>query len=527
MKKRLFCLLFAAALLVGAALPASAAASGELKGTASYVYATVKAPEVASVGGEWAVLGLARSGFEVPEAYYQDYYARVEAYVKDAKGVLHARKYTEYSRVIVALAAIGKDARDVAGYDLTKPLGDYEKTIWQGVNGPIWALIALDAAGYPMPQNPEAKTQATRQMYIDRILSCQCSDGGWSLSGASDPDVTGMALQALAKYRAQPAVEQAIQEALSCMSGKQSADGGFSTGGTGTAESVAQMVTALCELGIPLDDARFVKNGHTLSDALLSYRLPDGSFRHLPDSAVSDPMASEQGLYALAAAQRAEKGQSSLYRMGDALWLSAGLPEKQPDVTRAPVTAAGTTFSDISGHESRTAVEALASRGIINGMGDGSFSPDANMNRAQFAAITVRALGLTAKANDAFSDVTADKWYAPYIGTAYISGVINGVGDGRFNPEGTITRQEAATMTARAAKLCGLDTAYDAPRARAALAHFTDSAQVADWALAPLAFCFDNGILDASAAEIRPATPIRRGEIAQMLYNLLDSAALL
>jgi len=56
---------------------------------------------------------------------------------------------------------------------------------------------------------------------------------------------------------------------------------------------------------------------------------------------------------------------------------------------------------------------------------------------------------------------------------------------------------------------------------------FTDSAQVADWALAPLAFCFDNGILDASAAEIRPATPIRRGEIAQMLYNLLDSAALL
>ena len=105
--------------------------------TAQYMYKTVKSPQVGSIGGEWAVLGLARSGYEVPEEYYQDYYGTVEAYVKACDGNLHDKKYTEYSRVIVALSAIGKDARDVAGYDLTKPLGDYDKTIWQGLNGPI------------------------------------------------------------------------------------------------------------------------------------------------------------------------------------------------------------------------------------------------------------------------------------------------------------------------------------------------------------------------------------------------------
>lgn len=126
------------------------------------------------------------------------------------KGVLHEKKYTEYSRLIVALSSIGMDARNVAGYDLTYALGDYDKTIWQGMNGLIWALIALDSRNYPVPQNKEAKTQAIRQMYIDRILDCQLADGGWSLfggteaastgDGVSDPDITGMALQALAKY---------------------------------------------------------------------------------------------------------------------------------------------------------------------------------------------------------------------------------------------------------------------------------------------------------------------------------------
>ena len=83
------------------------------------------------------------------------------------------------------------------------------------------------------------------------------------------------------------------------------------------------------------------------------------------------------------------------------------------------------------------------------------------MTRAEFAAIVVRALGLTPEGKNSFSDVAAEAWYAPYVGTAYSCGIITGVGDGRFNPSGTITRQEAAVMVSRAAKLCGLETEMD------------------------------------------------------------------
>lgn len=292
-----------------------------LADTARSVYQTVASPQVGSVGGEWAVLGLARSGCEVPKEYYEDYFAAVEKQVRACGGVLHDKKYTEYSRVIVALSAMGRDARNVAGCDLTLPLGDYDKTVRQGVNGPIWALIALDSQNYPMPQNPEAKTQATRQRYVDRILEAQLPGGGWSLTGreGADPDLTGMALQALAKYQDQSAVRQAIENALTCMSKQQNAKGGFSSGGTETSESCVQMLVALGELGIPLDDPRFVKNGRTLLDALLTYYVPGGGFRHTMDDEEPNLMATEQGLYGLAAAKRLRDGQSSLYRMDDVI----------------------------------------------------------------------------------------------------------------------------------------------------------------------------------------------------------------
>ena len=210
--KKSACVLLCLLLLSGNLMTASAAVTpaeldAAVADTAAYVYDIVDNPQVGSVGGEWAIIGLARSGYELPDEYYQDYYSTVEAYVKACDGVLHTKKYTEYSRVILALTAIGKDPSDVAGYNLLTPLGDYDKTIWQGLNGPVFALIALDSGNYDIPQNPDAATQATRALYVEEILSRQLADGGWSLSGtggssgAADPDITGMALQALAKYQ--------------------------------------------------------------------------------------------------------------------------------------------------------------------------------------------------------------------------------------------------------------------------------------------------------------------------------------
>ena len=536
--RKLAALILVLSVLFSLAVPTLAASSvqTEMQGSAAYMVSAVKAPEVSSIGGEWAVLGLARSGYSVPKDYFDNYYANVEKYVKSCKGVLHERKYTEYSRVILALTAIGRDPSNVAGYNLLMPLGDFDKTIWQGLNGPIWALIALDSGNYTIPKNTTAKTQSTRQLFVDEILNRQQKDGGWTLddTGDSDPDMTAMVLQALAKYQDQKAVKTATDKALTYLSNVQDRKGGFASWGTTNVESVAQVVVAFCELGMDLNDSRFVKNGHGLVENLLSFRQSNGGFYHVMDgSDGNNQMSAEQGFYALVAIDRAENGKNSLYRMGDVVKNNSkpntniNKSKADPSVNVPDVTAPGTTFSDVKNHANQTAIEQLASRGIINGMGKGTFAPNKTMTRAEFAAIVTRALGLAAKDTKAFTDVPSSKWYAGYIGTANSSGIVNGVGNGKFNPEGTITRQEAAAMVARAAKLCGLDTAMDAAATRDMLAQFGDYRSVASWAKEPMAFCYSVNILDQSDLNIEPTKAILRCEIAQMLYNMLTAAELI
>lgn len=523
-------------LIFSLAAQASAADSGQInaavKETAEYVYRTTADPQVGTVGGEWAVLGLARSGEEIPGEYFQRYCDNAEKYVTARGGVLHEKKYTEYSRMILALTAIGKNPADVGGYNLLTPLGDYESTLRQGINGAIWALIALDSGNYEMPRCDTAPVQASREMYINYILENRTADGGWALSGGiSDPDTTAMALQALAKYRDSEAVKNAVEAALICMSEKQNESGGFSSYDTENSESCAQMITALCELGIPLDDSRFVKNGNTMLDNLMTYRTEGGGFKHTADEENPNQMAAEQCLYSLAAVKRALEGKSSLYSMSDAVTVSDirtdGLAGKNPDVRRSSVIYPGKTFSDIIGHENQSAAEALAQRNIISGRTEDSFEPDGTMTRAEFSAIIVRGLGLCEKSGAVFTDVEPDDWFYSFVNTAYSYGIVNGVSDSEFNPDGTITREEAAVMSARAAGLCGMDTELNAFEARDILAVFFDYVQVSEWAAGALAFCYDNGILSGETDEIKPKEAVTRAEIAQLLFNMLSHSMLI
>ncbi len=546
--RRIAALILALVCLLGLAVPAAGAGidlQTLVNGSARYMLSAVPNPDHADVGGEWAVLGLARSGYAVPEGYFEGYYGKLTAHVQEVQGVLHKRKYTDYSRVIITLSALGKDARDVGGYNLLTPLGDYDKTIWQGLNGPIWALIALDSANYPMPQNPEAKTQATRQMYIDCILAAELDEGGWTLSRRSaadpaDPDITGMALQALAKYQDQKAVKEATERALDCMSKKQDEKGGYSNmWGASNSESVVQVLVALCELGIGWDDPRFVKNGKTLLDNLLTFRTAKGGFYHIADGSDGDnQMSAEQGFYGLIACLRFEQGKNSLYRMTDAISIGdapavevrepgTGLEGKHKDVQPRPVTKKGITFGDIRGNSSKVAIEALAAREIINGKAENVFDPDNTMTRAEFCTITVKALGLTPKANSKFKDVGAKDWFAGYVGTANTYGIVNGVSDTEFNPGGTITRQEAAVMVARAAKLCGLDTAMSEAAQNDILCDYMDYRTIASWAKEAMAWGYWNEILDTDAMNAEPKREILRCEVAEMLYRMLALANLI
>lgn len=502
----------------------------DAENTAKYVYNAVQNPTVSSIGGEWAVIGLARSGADIPSEYYEKYYNNAEKYLNDCGGMLSSRKYTEYSRVILALTAIGKDPRNVDGYNLTVPLGDFETVNAQGINGAIWALIALDSGKYEILENKDAEVQASRKMYVDCIVGEQKESGGWAFGNMEEEaDLTAMAICALANYRSDSKAEQAIQKALNFLSEIQTENGGYASWGSENSESAAQVLTALCTLGISPEDARFVKNGKTVYDNLMSFSNEDGSFSHIKDGETNQ-MATEQALYALAALKRFNSKQSALYDMTDIAAVgdepSVGLPNKNFDVKKTEIGAA-VTFSDIENCSAAEKIEALTARKIINGMGDGKFEPYQNMTRAEFSAIVVRSLGLENRSKKIFDDVSEKDWFFGYVAAAFDYKIVLGISETEFNPNGLITKEEAAAMVCRAAKLCGADTERNAQQITDSLSEFTDYRTVSEWAKESMAFCIDTGILPADDAELEPSVFAVRAEIAEMIYNMLDMAKLL
>ena len=315
--KRLSALLLLLAMLVS--LAACGKEETPIEKTARYLQAQIPEPTCAAVGGDWLVFGLARSGLKAPQKYFDTYYKNVEDYIVSVDGVLSRKKNTEYSRVILALTAIGKNPADAAGFNLLLPLGDFDETVRQGVNGVIFALLALDSGGYEIPEAPEAETQATRELYVGELLRREIPDGGWALTGGTpDADMTAMALQALAKYRDRQDVEDAVQRGLAALSALQEPNGAYLSWDEENSESVCQVIVALTELGISLDDERFVKNGQTLPQVLERFACEDGSYRHSLNGN-SDEMATEQAFYALAAIHRAETGKTTLYDMTDVM----------------------------------------------------------------------------------------------------------------------------------------------------------------------------------------------------------------
>ncbi|MBO3443391.1 prenyltransferase/squalene oxidase repeat-containing protein [Clostridium sp. CCUG 7971] len=293
--------------------------------TGEYMYKNTPDPKIGTIGGEWTVLSLARSGYNVPKEYYDKYYENVVNELTAKNGNLHSVKYTEYSRVILGLTSIGKDVTNVGGYNLLEKLADFNKVIRQGINGPIFALIALDTNNYEIPTVEGVKKQTTRDNLIEYILNKEITQddgtiGGWALSGNTpDPDITAMALQSLAKYKDQEKVKPYIDRALDILSNIQLANGGYDSWGSLNSESIAQVIVALTALGIdPKTDSRFIKgDGNWVIPAIMEFYVEGGGFKHTLDGTVN-AMATDQGAYALVAYDRFVEGKNSLYNMTDA-----------------------------------------------------------------------------------------------------------------------------------------------------------------------------------------------------------------
>lgn len=295
-----------------------------LKKAESYLQKTVTSPVVNTLSGEWSVLAMARDGYLTDyarNAYLTELYKTLQ----DKKGILHHVKYTEYSRVVIALSALNISPTSVNGYNLLEPLADFKKVSGQGINGSSSALIALDTKKYEIPELKNGKTQTTRDALIADILGKEIEGGGWALSGnIADPDVTAMTIQSLVPYMSRNDVNAAVNRGIEKLAALQDADGGYSSDFISESgnpvknlESSAQVVIALSAVDASLiQQEKFMKNGKTLLDELLRYQKEDGSFCHVIGEK-SDAMATDQGTLALLAWSRAMNGQTRLYDMTD------------------------------------------------------------------------------------------------------------------------------------------------------------------------------------------------------------------
>lgn len=479
--------------------------------------------------GDWAIFGAARSGYQ---DNYQAYLDALETFVTEKyreNDGLDVNKATEWHRIALTVLALGGDPIKF-GTDLEgNPVnliedGVYNPVIdpvWgrQGMNGAIFALLALDAKKYDVPDS----AAYDRDDYISYLLSRELSGGGFNLNAQAtvmDPDITGMTLQALAPYYSTNSeVKAAVERSLSLLSSAQRPDGDFATYGTENLESTVQVFLAICALGIdPLTDSRFIKNGNTLLDAIEKYyNSEDGGFIH---AFVDDPsagaaagesngMATDQGRYALVAYDRFVRDLGSLYDFTD-----SGNNDYDPS-TLEPIDM----MTDVPKSEWYYAYVAhVLKAGIFNGKSATTFAPSSNITRGEFITILGRYAGIQDASSSnpgstTFADVDATLYYASHIAWGVSKNIVNGISETAYDPNANITREQMAAMVARFAAAENIALADGSAEPL-----FTDDDQIASYAKEAVYDMKASGILSGMGNnDFVPAGTAERAQAAKIM----------
>ena len=182
-----------------------------------------------------------------------------------------------------------------------------------------------------------------------------------------------------------------------------------------------------------------------------------------------------------------------------------------------------TAFTDVpvAGHWAHNAIEEMLQQGLFKGVGKERFSPDGTMTRAMVVTILYRVFGEPESGECTFSDVPADTWYTEAVAWAAEEGIVNGVGNNRFAPDAAVTREQVATILSRALSVEGATTG----RGLGTLGCFTDEEQVSDYAKLSLQAMVGMGVITGKGAKLDPKGTATRAEVATILWRWMEYAS--
>ncbi|MEJ8306491.1 S8 family serine peptidase [Saccharibacillus sacchari] len=196
----------------------------------------------------------------------------------------------------------------------------------------------------------------------------------------------------------------------------------------------------------------------------------------------------------------------------------------RPGFSTYAVVSAPSSFADIRNSWAKTAIEQLSSKLLVNGTSASAFAPKRDITRAEFAALLVRSLGLSNQSAAPFDDVSANDWFAGDVAAAYEAGLINGTGNGKFDPNAVITREQLAVLLTHTAELLNLKEAGGAPV-------YADSSSFASYAAADIqsasAYGLIQGTVRGAQSYFDPKAPATREAAALVLQKLLVQAGLI
>ncbi|MDW7672088.1 MAG: S-layer homology domain-containing protein [Bacillota bacterium] len=444
---------------------------------------------------DWDAFALVRTGREVPDSYLET----LNQYVTDQQGSF--RLVTDYARTILALSALGKDAGSVSGYHLLDSLINHERMLAQGINGPAYTLLALDAIDYMIPDD----ARWNRESLLEWMLDQQKRDGGFSLdqnpAAFSDVDITAVVLQAFSRYQDDAEVKEATEKAVKWLINQP----------MNSTESVAQTIIALSVLQLDLMEERFIREENSLLDQLTQYHNTDGGFAHTLGGG-SDQLATQQALMALTAYERYLNEAPDLFDLKE-IEIEQ---EEQTAVTEEPVTEIH--LAD-EAHISAWALEWVkkaVAYGLMSGVSaeELRFDPKRELTRAEFAVLMAKIHGAAISSNEAsvFQDVQPGSWYFGYVMTARKNGWMSGVAEDAFAPHRSISRQEMAVVLAKALELTAANE----------LAQPADLEEAAEWAKEPVGLVYQHRLMVGDGQRFMPRSVVTREMAAVIMVKLYE-----